>query len=138
MIKKPKHKKTDKQKMVDRLDVLFSEFIRKRAMKRVGGCERCHAQKASYKELQAMHFHSRRKHTVRWDERNSAGGCGGCHMYLDSHIDAKKEFAQKLLGYWEWEQVYVLAEMTTKQSPIDYTLIEIYLKQKIKELEQEA
>jgi len=32
--------------------------------------------------------------------------------------------------------LYVLAEMTTKQSPIDYTLIEIYLKQKIKELEE--
>ena len=134
MIKKPK-RKTDRQKTEDRLDALFSELIRKRAMERVGGCERCGTSKRTYKELQAMHFHSRRKHTVRWDIRNSAGGCGGCHLYLDSHIDAKQEFARKLLGDEEYERLYVLAEMTTKQSPIDYNLIGIYLKQKIKELE---
>lgn len=133
MIKKPK-RKTDRQKAEDRLDALYSEYIRKRAMQRVGGCERCGTPKRTHTELQTMHFHSRRKHTVRWDIRNSAGGCGGCHMYLDSHIDAKQEFARKLLGDEEYERLYILAEMTTKQSPIDYNLIGIYLKQKIQEL----
>ena len=135
MIKKPK-RKTDRQKTEDRLDALFREFIRMRAMARVGGCERCGAMPPGYKGLQTAHFHSRRKHTVRWDIRNSVGLCGGCHMYLDSHIDAKQEFAKKLLGDEEYERLYILAEMTTKPSPIDYNLIGIYLKQKIKELEE--
>jgi len=135
MIKKPKRKKTDRQKQVKRLDVLFSELIRKRAMERAGGCERCETPKLSYKELDTAHFHSRKKHTVRWDERNAAGLCGGCHWYLDSHIDAKEKFARNLLGD-EYERLYILAEMTTKQSPIDYKLVELYLKQKIKELEE--
>jgi len=132
-LKKPK---TDRQRQAKHLDDLFSKYIRRRAMQRAGGCERCGTAKLSYKELQAAHFHSRRKHTTRWDERNAVGLCGGCHTHLDSHIDAKREFARKLLGDEEYERLYVLAEMTTKQSPIDYTLIEIYLKQKIKELEE--
>jgi len=137
MIKKPKHK-SDRQKIEDRLDILYRDYIRMRAMKRVGGCERCHTPKLNYKDLQTCHIHSRRKHTVRWDIRNAFGGCGGCHMYLDSHIDAKKEFARRLLGEEEYERLFILAEMTTRQSPIDHKLIEIYLKQKIKELEQEG
>jgi hypothetical protein len=134
-IQKTKRKRTDRQKIGDRLDTLYRELIRRRAIQRIGGCERCGAGKSDYKDLQTAHLHSCRKHTVRWDERNAAGLCGGCHLYLDSHIDAKKEFARKLLGDEEYERLYVLAEMTTRQSPIDYKLVEIYLKEKIKEME---
>lgn len=136
MIRKPRRKRTDRQKAEDRLDALYSEYIRKRAMQLAGGCQRCKTSKRAYKELDTCHIHSRRKHTVRWDIRNAFGGCGGCHIYLDSHIDAKQEFARKLLGDEEYERLYVLAEMTTKQSPIDYQMIELYLKQKIKELKE--
>lgn len=129
---KTKKTKTDRQKRDGRLDALFSEYIRKRAMQRVNGCERCLNAKYNYKELQAAHFHSRRKHTVRWDIRNSVGLCGGCHFHLDSHIDAKKEFAVKCLGKGEYFSLYVLAEMTTRQSPIDYKLVELSLKQLLK------
>ena len=131
-IQKPK--KTDKQRQVKRLDALHREYIRKRAMKRVGGCERCGAQKRSYKNLQTAHCHGRGKHTVRWDERNSAGLCGGCHRYIDSQITAKEELFRRLLGEEEYERLYILAEMTTKQSPIDYTLLELYLKQLLQEV----
>ena len=131
---KTKARKTDRQRQEKRLDDLYSRYIRERAMQLAGGCQRCKMPKINYKGLQTCHIHSRRKHTVRWDPRNAFGGCGGCHFYLDSHIDAKAEFAKKLLGEEEYERLYVLAEMTTKQSPIDYTLIEIYLKQLLKEV----
>ena len=132
-MKLPKRKSVAHLK-THRLDDLYREYIRKRAMKRAGGCERCGTPKQSYKELDTAHFHSRRKHTVRWDERNAVGLCGGCHLYLDSHINAKGEFAKNLLGEEEYERLYVLAEMTTKQSPIDYAALELYLKQLLKEL----
>ena len=133
MIPKPKHK-SDRQKAIKRLDNLFSEYIRKRAMKLVGGCQRCRAPKRDYKELQTAHFHSRRKYSVRWDERNAVGLCGGCHMYLDSHIDEKQRFARTILGE-EYMRLYMLAEMTVGNSPTDYQLLEIYYRQAIKELE---
>ncbi len=131
-IQKPR--KTDRQKWEAKLDGLFRELIRRRAIIRVGGCERCGTPKKDYKELQTAHLHSCRNHTTRWDPRNGVGLCGGCHMYLDSHIDAKVEFARKLLGD-DYDRLYVLANMTSKQSPIDYKLTEIYLRARIKELE---
>lgn len=131
---KTKERKTDRQRQEKRLKDLFSRYIRKRAMQRVGGCERCKTPKRSYKELQAAHLHSCRKHTTRWDIRNAVGLCGGCHQYLDSNKEAKIAFEIECLGEEEYERLYVLAEMTTKQSPVDYTLIEIYLKQLLKEV----
>ena len=102
-------------------------------MQRVGGCERCKALRQSHKELQAAHFHSRRKHTTRWDIRNSVGLCGGCHQYLDSNKEAKIAFEIECLGEEEYERLYVLAEMTTKTSPVDYNLTELYLKELLKQ-----
>jgi len=90
--RKPRREKTDRQKIETLLDELYREYIRRRAMKRVGGCERCHTPKLSYRDLQAAHFHTRGGHTTRWDIRNSVGLCGGCHMYIDSHEEEKIEF----------------------------------------------
>jgi len=130
---KVKERKTDRRRQEKRLDDLFSLIIRKRAMQRVGGCERCKAPRQSYKELQTAHFHSRRKHTTRWDIRNSVGLCGGCHQYLDSNKEAKIAFEIECLGEEEYERLYVLAEMTTKTSPVDYNLTELYLKELLKQ-----
>lgn len=135
ILKPPKRKKTDRQRAEARLDTLYREYIRKRAMKRMGGCERCGEPKRSYKELQTAHCHGRGKHTVRWDERNGAGICGGCHLYIDAQITAKEELFRRLLSDDEYDRLYIIAEMNTKQSPIDYKLIEIYLKEQIRELE---
>ena len=134
MIKlKTRRKKTDRQKMIDLLDDLYREYIRKRAMERVGGCERCREPKISYKDLDTAHFHSRNKLTVRWDPGNGAGLCGGCHRYIDSNKEAKIALEIQLLGEEEYERLYVLAEMTTKSSPIDYKLIELSLRELLKE-----
>lgn len=131
--------KTDRQKWEARLDGLFRELIRRRAWARVGGCERAqyvanHEGVMRWQDLQTAHLHSCRNHTTRWDPRNAVGLCGGCHMYLDSHIDAKAEFARKVLGD-EYDRLYILANLTSKQSPIDYKMVELYLKEEIKELE---
>ena len=125
--------KTPRQKQVDKLDKLFSEYIRQRAMQRAGGCERCGAGKTSYKQLDAAHCHGRSKLTVRWDERNCAGICGGCHRTIDSQITAKEELFRRLLGD-EYDRLYILAQMTTKQSPIDMAMVEVYLKELLKEV----
>jgi len=122
---KTRRKKTDRQKVEARLDSLYSDYIGMRAMSRVGGCELCHTPKLNYKALQAAHFHSRGKHTIRWDPRNGTGLCGGCHQYIDSNKEAKLEFELQILGQEEYERLLVLAGMTTKQLPIDYKLIEL-------------
>ncbi len=66
------------------MDKAFSEVIRKRAVNRRGGCERCGGQK-QWQQLQCSHFHGRAKWSVRFDSDNCAGLCSGCHMYLTAH-----------------------------------------------------
>lgn len=134
MIKKPRREKTDKQKAADRLDELASEFVRKRAIMRVEGCERCHQGKISWKDLQWAHYRSRNKHSVRWDESNAAGLCGGCHTHLDRNPYEKVEFFRNLLGQEEFDRINLRAEVVT-HGATDYKAIEIYLKLKIQELE---
>lgn len=65
------------------LEGWYIEYIRKRAMKRCFGCERCHRRKADYKELDCAHFHTRKKYATRWHEDNAVGLCSGCHFYID-------------------------------------------------------
>jgi hypothetical protein len=131
---KAKHKKTDRQKQEVLLDTLWRNYIRMRAMNRVGGCERCHTSKTSFLGLQAAHLFSRNSHTAKWDIMNGAGLCGGCHMYIDDHAEVKVEFAKQLIDEEEYERLYVLANMTTKQSPVDLKLKEIELRELLKEV----
>lgn len=108
---------------IDPLDTLFSCFIRLRDKV----CQRCLQPHA----LQTAHFHGRGEKSIRWDEDNACGLCGGCHMYLDSHPMEKVEFFQSLLGA---RFDLLNARRRVRQKP-DRWALTLYFKQKIKELE---
>jgi len=127
---------------LNKLDILCSEYIRKRAIAEVGGCERCLTPKhdiikedgtiyPAWKQLQTCHFHSRRQRSVRYDEDNLAGCCFGCHQYLDSHPLEKIEFFRKRIG----EQAFDLLTARSKPSKPDIEAITLYLKAKLREVE---
>ena len=128
--------KTERQKTIARLDKLFSEYIRKRAMKLVGGCQRCKAPKTDYKQLDCAHNESRNKKSVRWHEDNAAGLCGGCHRYIDGNAADKVEFFRNLIGDFKYEALRIEAQLPSHWSMEDYGLIEIYFRQLIKELDE--
>lgn len=131
---KTRKKKTDRQKQEALLDELYRQYIRERAIKLVGGCQRCKQFKRIYTELQTHHFHSCRKKTVRWDPRNGAGLCGGCHRHVQSNKEDNLALEIEILGQEEYERLYVLAAMTTKQSPVDYKLTEVMLRELLKQV----
>ena len=110
---------------IDSLDTLFSKFIRLRAMKRVGGCERCLARKTSYKQLQCSHFFGRANKSLRWDEDNCAGLCFGCHQYLGSNPLEHREWFEKHLGTEGFEFLQGRARITYPKP--DKAAIELYL-----------
>lgn len=115
------------------MDRLFSEFIRKRAIVRVHGCERCGAGKVSYKELQCSHYWGRIKKSTRWDEDDAAGLCGGCHMHLEQHPLIHTQWFKEYLGQEAFEY---LAARALKPAKPDLNLIAIYLQEKIALLEK--
>lgn len=112
-------------------DKIFSEFIRKRAIQRVGGCERCLTGKINYKQLQCSHFWGRGKRSVRWDEDNAAGLCAGCHMYLTAHPKLHYEWFKEYLGEEKFE---LLESRATRPAKPDLNLIRIYYRVRIEEM----
>ena len=129
---------------IDKLDTLCSEYIRKRAITEVGGCERCLTPKRdivkdngsiypAWKQLQTCHFHSRRKHSVRYDPDNLVACCFGCHQYLDSHAQEKIDFFKQRLGERDFDLLTARANSSEKA---DKELIGLYLKNLIKEMEK--
>jgi hypothetical protein len=137
---------------IDKLDKLFSEYIRKRAIIRAGGCERgallglscgCKTDLVredgsvfpAWKRLECAHYEGRGRKRLRYFEDNALGLCHGCHQDIDAYPSSKETLFLNILGSEAFERLKIQAEITTKSSPIDKGLIELYLKQKIKELD---
>lgn len=117
---------------IDKLDILFSEFIRKRAVIDMGGCEYCGKPVKDYKSLQCSHFVGRRKRATRYDPDNACGLCFSCHLHLGEHPFEHTEFFEKRLGSEEFDQLIIRGNTPTK---IDRDEIEADLKEKLKLLE---
>ena len=115
---------------LDKLDVLFSQYVRMRAIKLVHGCERCLAYKKDYKELQCSHFFGRSRKSTRWDEDNCAGICFGCHQYLGSHPLEHVEFFKERLG----DKFDLLQARMKIMGKPDKTALKLYYTELIKEL----
>ena len=65
-------KSSDRKKMVKKLDVVFSKFIRQRDKK----CLRC----GRTDTLQCAHIAGRRSLAGRWNEDNAITLCYACHL----------------------------------------------------------
>ncbi len=106
---------------IDKLDVLFSQVIRRRAD---GRCEYC----GYRKRLQCSHFIGRRKRNTRYDPDNACGLCFSCHQYLDEHPYEHTEFFTQRLGSEKLEVLVRKGNMIVK---IDREEIEECLKRQL-------
>ena len=130
----------------DKLDDLFSEFVRKRAIAKVGGCEKCLAQKhdivkdngkilPAWKQLQCSHFEKRRKQATRFDEMNCNGFCFGCHQYFEENYEEYKVWLIAQIGEYEFDLLNGRARITYPKP--DRELVRLYIEQKIEEVNNE-
>ena len=128
---------------IELLDKLVSEYIRRRALQRVCGCERCLTPKydivkdngeiyPAWNQLQCSHFHGRAKKSTRYDEDNLAGLCGACHMYLTAHPLEHVEWFKNHLGQEAFDLLN--SRMRIPGKP-DKAALMLYYKDKLKELE---
>lgn len=131
----------------DKLDDLFSEFIRRRAIAEVGGCERCLRPKVdivkdngdifpAWKQLECSHFVGRGNQATRYDEDNACALDFGCHQYFTSHPLEHTEWFAKRLGEDKFNML--LGRMRNTWPHPDKKLIEIYLKEKLKEVNNDS
>ena len=75
-------RKISRKGLINKLDKIFSEYIRKRDADKKGFCK-CITCEREFKwnELDAGHFISRKEMSVRWDERNVAAQCQYCNRF---------------------------------------------------------
>src|SRR6056300_1905448 len=74
-------KKPSRKTIVNNLDKIFSEYIRRRYAKNgIAECVTC-GKKDHWKNLQAGHFMSRKHYATRWDEENVEVQCMACNVY---------------------------------------------------------
>lgn len=111
---------------IDKLDKLFSQYIRMRAILRDGGCEYCGKQVKNFTELQCSHFIGRRKRSTRYDPSNAVGVCFSCHIYLGEHPYEHTDFFRKLLGTEKLEKLVIKGNTPVKA---DKDAVEAHLKE---------
>ena len=123
-------------KLKKKLDVLFSQYIRRRNADHLGRvkCFTCGVEK-HWKEQQAGHFQSRSHHSTRWDEVNVQVQCVKCNMYRQGEQYKFGMYLDQRFGDGTAEELEYRAKTIVKLNRIDYEeSIERY-KQKIRELD---
>jgi hypothetical protein len=79
--KKPSAKKPSRSKIVQKLDTVFSLYVRTKHSKN-GVCTCCTCgRKFEIKKIQAGHFQSRKHYSTRWDELNVHPQCPKCNVF---------------------------------------------------------
>lgn len=115
MIKKKK-KKTEKRKLIEKLDAVFSQYIRLRDASPKSGLVRCISCGSvhHWTKIQNGHYESRANMATRWSEANCHPQCVACNVMMHGNILAYRRAMVKMYGENAVNQIEVLAH-TTKQ-----------------------
>ena len=120
-------KKPTRRKLIQKLDTVFSRWVRLSNTDNRGYCKcvTCNKQ-FHWKNIQAGHFMSRKHYSTRWDEKNVFPQCVGCNVYRSG-----EQYKYSIyLGKKTSEEMYIKSKQIVK-----YTSLEIqYLINKYTEL----
>lgn len=121
-------------------DITFSNFIR---LKAKGKCEYCGKvcwyKGTKYYQLEASHYFSRAKESVRFDERNVHALCSSCHKRMGGYTNKEDGeydlWIKQLLG----EKGYILLKLEAHlPHKRDDKLVLMVYKDLLKKLESNA
>lgn len=114
---------------LDLADTYFSKYLRLKYKQ----CEKCGRKgegDLGIFGLQASHFHSRRKQSVRFDLENVDCLCISCHRYFTEEREHYREWKRVKLGIKGYEALEIRANTTGKK---DYKLQRMIWKRLLKE-----
>jgi len=116
-------KKTKRKKLIEKLDKVFSVYIRRRFAKDdIAECFTCGKQD-HWKKLQNGHFQSRKHYATRWHELNCQVQCAGCNVF---RYGEQYKFSKKLdLTYYDGlaEELHIESNKTVKLDNIDLEML---------------
>jgi hypothetical protein len=134
--KKTKSKKPTRTKLKNKLDAVFSLYIRRSSADKMGDivCVCCN-RKYQWKDAQNMHYISRGHMSTRWDELNCFAGCYGCNVAKNGNYPAYTEFLLKVYGVKGLESL-IKKKYVIKKFTLDELREKIeYYEKKLRELD---
>lgn len=136
--KKKKSKKTKKptlKKLTEKLDKVFSHYIRLSSADKMGyiTCACC-KKRIDWKESQNMHYISRSHRATRWLELNCHAGCVGCNVFQHGNYPAYTQFYLDNYGVEVLQSLLDLKNIIKKHSTKDLEDLIEYYDKKIKDL----
>lgn len=138
-----KHKKSEKKSpslsaLVERLDKVFSKYIRLRdAMP--GGLFRCIScgKIKPIGQADCGHFHSRTHMSTRFDEDNCHAECRYCNRFSADHLIGYRENLIRKIGEQRYLLLEVKAHETRKWSHFELEQLVKYYKSLVEKLQKE-
>lgn len=119
-------KKPTRSKLIKKLDVVFSQYIRLSASDSRGFCTCVTCGKTGHWKtggMQAGHFMSRKHYSTRWDENNVKVQCVACNVYRSGE---QYKFS-KYLGDNLADSLYYKSQKVTKFTTVELEeMIEYY------------
>lgn len=114
--------KSSKKKLIDKLDRIFSQYIRLKYSDSKGLCQciSCTTRKP-WNEIQNGHYMSRRYFSTRWSEDNCRPQCVACNIFNQGNIQAYRVSLIKQIG----EQRVNLVEARARQETFKYGVFEL-------------
>lgn len=117
-------------------DVEYSLYIRAKAHGRCEKCGKvCEIDGQRITQLEASHYHGRRKESVRFDDRNVHALCSPCHKRMGGYIRSEDGeydlWIKELLGERGYKLLLLEANLPHKK---DDKLTRMVIKQKRNEL----
>lgn len=130
-VKSRERKANKPSKLKKNLDIVFSQYIRRRAADRQGNivCVCC-GRSLPWQEAQNMHYVGRAHMNTRWDEKNCYPGCVRCNVMLNGNYPAYTKYLLNTYGA-EWLQKLIKDGEQIKQWTTDELKTEIEKYQKL-------
>ena len=138
-----KHKKSEKKSpslstLVERLDKVFSKYIRLRDAMPSGlfRCISCGKIKP-IEQADCGHFHSRTHMSTRFDEDNCHAECRYCNRFSADHLSGYRENLIRKIGEQRYLLLEVKAHETRKWSHFELEQLVKYYKALVEKLQKE-
>lgn len=126
--------KSSRKKAVEKLDKIFSQYIRLRhAVNGDAQCVTCGARKP-WKELQCGHYESRGSFGTRWDEKNCHVQCYGCNVARKGNYPAYARYMVSTYGASILDTLAWKANNSPKLMTVELELLIVEYEGKVKEL----
>lgn len=126
--------------LVNKLDGVFSEYIRLRDSKPFGykyfKCISC-GQVKPYEQMDCGHFIGRKNMATRFDERNCNGECKACNRFSSDHIIYYARNLEAKIGKDKVDMLVTMGKGTKKWSAWELEILITHYKEEVKKMKQE-